>query len=615
MSNTNDVNRDNEGATKHALTRRSFLKGLGVIGATGVAGAALAGCGGNPSSASTSNEPTSETDAVTQRLLDRGVAGAALPEAAPIAPVGPPDTWDDEADVVIVGMSGGGLVAAGYLAEGGLKVIGIEKQSTVGGSCRHACSFVNPFGGAKSQIEAGFEGICKGDKKAGMRRYQSDCGYSVDDSVMSTLFDFGGEACDWVVEQKGMNLVCLGNRWHDKDVVDGKQNRVLGFNNPINTLEENALATGAEIRLNTTAETLVFDGNRVVGVLVSDQEGEKYLKAEKGVILLAGGIGMNKDLIQAYLPSAYEGAVQGGPMPYHTGETFRMGLGVGADFAGYDSWCCWESGIDESIAGGDGQFWHYFWHGERQLFHNPWLIIDQTGTRQPYYALTREEYAPLNPGGGMGDLTNSTRWMSAVGHHVYNICDSKYPTEIFNKYTTLETTHDKCRIPITDPNLLIDNAGLVSADWLSEVDEAVERGAVKKADTLDELAEMLLLDPEVVKEAVKKYNALCEKGEDDELSFPYDPSWLSPIDTPPYYAAIIGGQIGKTLCGLRINGDFQVVDEKGVSIPGLYAGYSTAGGFIGDGTAGGFWNGTMYGGVGSSLVTGYIAAKKLAELE
>ncbi|MEG0504422.1 MAG: FAD-binding protein, partial [Raoultibacter sp.] len=145
--------------------------------------------------------------------------------------------------------------------------------------------------------------------------------------------------------------------------------------------------------------------------------------------------------------------------------------------------------------------------------------------------------------------------------------------------------------------------------------EAVERGAVKKADTLEELAEMLLLDPDVVKNSVKKYNALCEKGEDDELAFPYDPSWLSPIDTPPYYAAIIGGQIGKTLCGLRINGDFQVINEKGASIPGLYAGYSTAGGFIGDGTAGGFWNGTMYGGVGSSLVTGYIAAKKLAELE
>ena len=609
------TNREDRTPTGRALSRRSFLKGLGIVGAAGAASAALPGCAASPSSKADAEKAAAPTDAATQRLLERGVAGASLPDAAPIAPVEPPETWDEEADVIVVGMSGGGLVAAGYLAEQGLTVIGIEKQSSVGGSCRHACSFVNPFGGAKSQLEAGFEGICKGDKKAGMRRYQSDCGYSVDDSLMSTMFDYGGEACDWVVEQPGMNLVCLGNRWHDKDVVEGKQNRVLGFTNPIDTLEKNARAAGAVIELNTAAETLVLDDGRVVGLRVSGQEGTKHLKASKGVIFLAGGIGMNKDLIKAYLPSAAEGAVQGGPMPYHTGETFRMGLGAGGDFSGYDSWCCWESGIDESIAGGDGQFWHYFWHGERQLFHNPWLIIDRTGTRQPYYALTREEYAPLNPGGGMGDLTNSTRWMSAVGHHVYNICDSKFPEEIFKKNTTPEATHDKCRIPLTDPSVLVDNAGLVSADWLSEVDDAVARGAVKKADTLDELAEMLLLDPDVVKDAVERYNELCAKGEDDELAFPYDPSWLSPLDTPPYYAAIIGGQIGKTLCGLRVNGDFQVIDEKGAAIPGLYAGYSTAGGFIGDGTAGGFWNGTMYGGVGSSLVTGYIAAKKLAELE
>ena len=138
---------------------------------------------------------------------------------------------------------------------------------------------------------------------------------------------------------------------------------------------------------------------------------ERYVKAEKGVILCAGGFGMNRDLIRAYLPSAYEGTVQGGPMPSHTGEAFRMGLGMGADFSGFDSWSCWEGAIDEETAGGDGQFWHYFWHGERQLFHNPWLIIDKRGNRQPYFAATQELFA--NPGGQMGDLSNCAAWMSA----------------------------------------------------------------------------------------------------------------------------------------------------------------------------------------------------------
>ena len=157
----------------------------------------------------------------------------------------------------------------------------------------------------------------------------------------------------------------------------------------------------------------------------------------------------------------------------------------------------------------------------------------------------------------------------------------------------------------------------MTADWVGEVEDAVARGAVKKADTLEELAEMLLLDPEVVKGAVKEYNALCEKGVDDELAIPYDPSWLSPIDTPPYYAAIVGGQIGKTLCGLRVNDNLQVTNEDGVAIEGLYAGFSTLGGMDGEGNYGCLAGngGTYFGGVGSSLITGYIAAKKLMELE
>ena len=75
----------------------------------------------------------------------------------------------------------------------------------------------------------------------------------------------------------------------------------------------------------------------------------------------------------------------------------------------------------------------------------------------------------------MGDLSNCAAWMSAVGHHVYSICDSDFPTTVFEKNVLTDEGTDRNRIPITDPSTLIDTKGLVSADWLAEVDEAVER--------------------------------------------------------------------------------------------------------------------------------------------
>lgn len=589
------------------LTRRSFLKGGAAMGAAAAFGSvALAGCASGDSGNSSAAPPSSDS-------IEAGTGS----EADPIAPIDPPETWDTEVDVVVVGTGGGGLAATLYVAQQGDSVIAVEKEGSVGGATRHAAAYANLSGGSKEQnaVEFGIP-VYPVDHTAFYRIYNYEHNLSVDYPLFMNVSTQAGEATDWFLEQDGVDFVCFGAKFLDRDVAEGRHYNGFGMSRACDAFETNIAKAGAEILLNTKCEGLVFDGERVLGIKAVNADGtETLIKGNKGVILCAGGMGMNKDLIAKYMPGALPGTVLGGPMPYHTGEAFRMGLGVGADYSGFDSWSVWEGAVDESIAGGDGQYWHYFYHGERQLFHNPWLIIDKRGVRQPYFAKDiTPNYDASKAGGGLGDIPTTGTQMACIGGHVYSICDSNFPTTIYENYTTAPGNTDKCRIPQDDQSMIDPKAAaLYSADWVGEVEEAVERGAVKKADTIEELADMLLLDQDVLVKAVENWNAICESGVDDELAYPYHESWLHPVADPPFYAAIVGGQMGKTECGLRVDERLQVMKPDGKVIPGLYANLTTAGGLSGEGDYAGYWGANPWGGNAASWITGYIAAKELLQ--
>lgn len=369
------------------------------------------------------------------------------------------------------------------------------------------------------------------------------------------------------------------------------------------------LKAGAEFLFDTACEGLVFDGDRVVGVKARGGDKELFLKGAKGVILCSGGFGMNYDMLQKYIPTGYDGMVCGGPVLTHTGECTRMALGLGADMAGYDSWCMWESMPDN-----DTKEFNFFYGGEVQLCRNPWLNIDRDGRRYDY---ANSRTWPASEGGpnligGTGDWAVVERVMSLPGRRSYTIFDSNFKENIFKLGQTA------LRKPIVPEDPLNPEAdGIISHNWLDDIEPAIEDGMIKRADTIEELAEQLGLEPDVLTAAVKNWNRMCDQGEDDELLYPYPPEWLNRLENPPYYGAKIGGHFGKTLCGVRVNDSLQVIDTKGHVISGLYANYTTAGGICGEGSWGGgaHFNTSILGGNALSWVSGYVACEGLMENE
>jgi fumarate reductase flavoprotein subunit len=124
-----------------------------------------------------------------------------------------------------------------------------------------------------------------------------------------------------------------------------------------------------------------------------------------------------------------------------------------------------------------------------------------------------------------------------------------------------------------------------SPDTLSKLPEelagdlAAHRKYLAKADTLEDLAELLHL-PKLVA-SVARYNQQVAEGADAD--FGKDAKYLTPVQDGPFYAVTLGVGMACALGGLRIDTDNAVLNAKGYPIPGLYAiGNDAAGMLVGD---------------------------------
>jgi hypothetical protein len=386
----------------------------------------------------------------------------------------------------------------------------------------------------------------------------------------------------------------------------GADNVICSNTYTIDAMTDDCAKAGVDVLTSTELTALVADNGRVVGV----QAGEKYFKASAGVILCAGGFGCNLDMLEKYTPSAYMYAVQGGPVFSHTGEAIRMGVGMGAAISGFNSFCVWENGLDEYWGDGNGSFCNYLFEPTRDIICNPFMRVDVLGNLIPFYC-GQDNFTGSPFTGGGESMTATT--MATPDHRSRVVFDSKFEDYLDGFQQTAWGGVDRCNPKTFYQRTNAEGSKYVSyPDMYEDLQAHIDRGSVKKADTLEELAPMIGMKPDDLVKAVAEWNRIVDQGYDDILAVPYNPAWLTPLRTPPYYAAVVGGQIGKTLAGLRVNADMQVLNTSHEAIPGLYAGWTTAGGLCGENMfIGQFGKCSPFGSVAMSGVGGWLCARSI----
>lgn len=88
------------------------------------------------------------------------------------------------------------------------------------------------------------------------------------------------------------------------------------------------------------------------------------------------------------------------------------------------------------------------------------------------------------------------------------------------------------------------------------------------ADSIEELAVKMGLNPSVLKKTVDEYNRVCATGRDPLMK---DIRFLIPLTTPPFYGARMKSEVVKVPGPLRPSPKCEVLDKNLDPIPGLYA--------------------------------------------
>lgn len=525
-----------------------------------------------------------------------------------------PGKWDLEVDLVAVGSSAGGLTAAIMARDHGLSSVVLEKGGVLGGGTAYSGGAIwIPLSHHMSEVG------CK-DTRDGVVRYvrQLSMGHH-DEDILATYLDTGAEMVKYLEDHTPLRMcveddssgteycadvpggVPLGRKlWPDAKVMPGvleeaeKKHPLVGkvSKDPVRYLigprppwvQGRALIgglalgcaeRGIEVLTDTPGKQLIVENGRVVGIRAQREGRDFFVKANRGVLLAAGGFEWNQAMNKRYI---YSPPLYAYTCPTNEGDGHIMGMEVGAATALMDHSIFQPGlGLPADIVG----------HG--QHLHRPFIygypgmiMVNRDGRRccdECFY-----------PDMGRAFLEYDRQRGGFKNWPIFAVLDQGF-REMF-PFAGLKRGG-------TDVNDL-----------------------VKKGDTPRALAEAIGVSGDNLTETIDRFNRFAREGKDPDFhrgESMYDLRWaeaifpnrgsmavLGPLEKAPYYAVQLSLTTAGNLGGLVTNTHAQVIDVRGEVIPGLYGTSNTTamlplGHHYDSGAA-----------QGKSMVFGYVAANHMA---
>ncbi|MBR7928052.1 flavocytochrome c [Aerococcaceae bacterium zg-ZUI334] len=478
---------------------------------------------------------------------------------------------DQETEVLVIGGGGAGLAAAISAHQNGAKVIVIEKMPRLGGNTIISGSAYNAADSSRQQLmemtdleKETIEGLINEEQedeivkewqqtlKEEWEAYKaSGETYLFDSPTLHKLQTYNGgskkgnpklidrlaenayPAIQWL-EENGMEFkdyifTVLGGLWsraHKPELPLGT-GYIQTYTHYIEEHSEDI-----SVYTDTKANKLIVKDGRVVGVEAENNGKTVTFTATKGVILATGGFGANVEMRDQY--NTIWPSLTNIKTTNHTGATgdgINLAKDAGAQLFGLED--------IQLLPMGDPETGSLSGNIEQGVQNR--LFVNKEGKRFVDEGQRRDVMTKA-----LMEQTDASMWVIVDQH--------SYPT------------------------------GDTLNNFNESIDSLVEHGRAFKADTLEELAEKIGVDPEAFVASVEEFN----KAVDGEISDPFGRTLFDKkIDTAPFYAGARVPTVHHTMGGVVINENAEVLDTNGNIIPGFFAAGEVTGGIHGTNRLGG----------------------------